>query len=297
MKRSLLAILMAIVLLNACAARGTRIERDPYYESFFEKARLIMTSEEIQIYKHLPDTQARDEFISEFWQKRDPIPETPENENKIEFERRIAYANRWFKENRAPGRGWDSPRGRILIQLGEPDNRILNDMINSPNIKGYERWVYYYYQMELIFVDSDGFGEFKLRNFPAELLTAINAAQFTLNPADREALKGAFSFEAKYRDGQIVIAIPLKKIRFREVENTIQAAYKITVYVYRNYRKIDTQVFSKQLSYAKNKIPAEKTLGFSLPYRLGERGKYYFDVLVEDALTASRSRDFINYKY
>ena len=285
------------MLLNACAARGTRIERDPYFESFFEKARLIMTNEEIQIYKHLPDIQAKDEFISEFWKKRDPFPETAENENKTEFERRISYANRWFKENRAPGRGWDSPRGRILIQLGEPDNRFLSDMINNPSIKGYERWVYYYYQLELIFVDSEGFGEYKLRNFPAELLTAIDAAKFTLNLADREAMKKAFSFEAKYRDGQIFIAIPLKKIRFREVENTIQAAYKISVYVYRDYRKIDAPTFSKQLSYAKDQIPAEKTLVFSLPYRLSEKGKYYFDVLVEDVLTASRSRNFISYKY
>lgn len=297
MKKFLYPTLLAIVLLNACATRGTKIERDPYFESFFEKARLIMTSEEIQIYKHLPDTKARDEFIDEFWEKRDPFPETPENENKIEFERRVAYANRWFRENRIQGRGWDSARGRILLQLGEPDNRYLSDMISNPNIKGYERWVYYYYQLELIFVDSEGFGEYKLRNFPAELLTAIDTAKFTLNLTDREALKKAFSFEAKYRDGQISISIPLKKIRFREVENTIQASYKISVYVYRDYRKIDTPTFSKQLSFAKDQIPAEKALTFFLPYRLSEKGKYYFDVLVEDVMTAARYRNFISYKY
>ncbi len=101
-----------------------------------------MTGEEIQIYKHLADRKAREEFIEEFWQKRDPLPDTPENEARVEFDRRIAYANRWFKENRAAGRGWDTPRGRILIQLGEPDNRYLNDMINDPGVKGFERWIY-----------------------------------------------------------------------------------------------------------------------------------------------------------
>lgn len=297
MNKSLFAILLAVVLMNACAARGNRIDHDPYFESFFEKARLIMTNEEIQIYKHLPDIQARDEFISEFWQKRDPFPETPENENKTEFERRIAYANRWFKENRPSGRGWDSPRGRILLLLGEPDNRMLSDMINNPDIKGYERWIYYYYQLELIFVDSDGFGEYKLKNWPPELLTSIDRAKFTLNLADKEALKNVFAFEAKYRNGEIVIAIPVKKIRFQEVENKIQAAYKISVYVYRDYRKIDAPTFSKQFSYAKDRIPAEKSLEFSLPYRLSEKGKYYFDVLVEDVMTAARSRHFISYKY
>jgi GWxTD domain-containing protein len=259
--------------------------------------RLIMTKEEIQIYKHLPDTQAKDEFIDEFWKKRDPFPETQENENKTEFERRIAYANRWFKENRAMGRGWDTPRGRILIQLGEPDNRLLSDMINDPSIKGYERWIYYYYQLELIFVDSNGFGEFKLRNWPPELLSAIDRAKFTLSLDDREAMKNAFDFEAKYQDGQIVIAIPLKKIRFREVENTIQADYKISVYVYREYLKIDSPIFTKQLSYPKDRIPNEKMLEFYLPYQISKKGKYYFDVLLEDVLTASRSRNFISFKY
>ncbi|MCJ7525349.1 MAG: GWxTD domain-containing protein [Candidatus Aminicenantes bacterium] len=297
MKRSLLAVLVVLVFMNACATQGARIERDPYYESFYEKARLIMTKEEIQIYKHLPDTKAKDEFIDEFWKKRDPFPETQENENKTEFERRIAYANRWFKENRAMGRGWDTPRGRIMLQLGEPDNRYLSDMINDPSIKGYEHWIYYYYQLELIFVDSNGFGEFKLRNWPAELLTSIDRAKFTLNLTDREAMKNAFSFETKYQDGQIVIAIPLNKIHFREVENTIQADYKISVYVYREYLKIDSPIFTKQLSYPKDRIPNEKMLEFYLPYQISKKGKYYFDVLLEDVLTASRSRNFISFKY
>ncbi len=297
MKRSILGIFALLVLMNACAAKVTRIERDPYYESFYEKARLIMTKEEVQIYKHLPDTRAKEEFIDEFWKKRDPFPETQENENKSEFERRIAYANRWFKENRPFGRGWDTPRGRILIQLGEPDNRILSEMINDPSIKGYERWIYYYYQLELIFIDSNGFGEYKLRNWPAELLTSIDRAKFTLNLTDREAMKNAFSFEAKYKDGQLVIAIPLSKIRFRDVESTIQADYKISIYVYREHKKIDSREFSKQLSYPKDRIPNEKTLEFSLPYQISQKGKYYFDILLEDVLTASRSRNYISFKY
>jgi hypothetical protein len=122
-------------------------------------------------------------------------------------------------------------------------------------------------------------------------------AKFTLNLADRESLKRAFSFEAKYRDGQIVISIPLNKIHFREVDDAIQAAYKISVFVYRGYQKIDTPIFSKQLSYAKNQIPTDKTVEFSLPYRLGEKGKYFFDVLIEDVQTATKVRNFINYKY
>jgi GWxTD domain-containing protein len=294
--KSVLPAFLLIAVAGACSTASRKIEQDPFYESFFEKARLIMTKEEIQIYKHLPDTKAREEFIDEFWSKRDPFPETSENENKIEFERRIAYANRWFRENRAPGRGWDTQRGRILIQLGEPDNRFLNEMLNNPNIKGYERWVYIYYRLELIFVDSDGFGEYKLRNYPAELLTAINLAKFTLNMSDREAMKNAFSFDANYRDGQLNVSIPMKKVRFREEADSIHADYKVSVFVYRDYRKIDSPTFSKQFRYDKNSLPGEKKLAFSLPYALKGKGRYYMDVIVEDLLTGAKSRNFISFK-
>jgi GWxTD domain-containing protein len=288
---------LLLLLLAACSAVNRRIEGDPYYESFFEKARLIMTRAEIEIYKHLPDAAARGEFIDEFWKKRDPVPETEENENRIEFERRIAYANRWFRENRAPGRGWDTPRGRILIQLGEPDNRYLSNVTRDPAVKGIERWIYYYHQLELVFVDSDGFGEFKLRNWPAELLTAINQARFTMDLTDREALSKTFSFEVAYRDGQLAISIPLKKVRFREEGDVIRADYKIAVFVYRDYRKTDALNFSKHLEYAKDRIPADKTLTFNLPYPLAHKGRYFFDVIVEDATTATRSRSFATSKH
>ena len=291
----MLPALLLLALLNACGAASRRIESDPDSESFFEKARLIMTREEVEIYKHLPDAQARGVFIDEFWMKRDPDPATPENENKAEFERRIAYANRWFKENRPQGRGWDTPRGRILLQLGEPDNRYLTDMTNNPSVKGYERWIYYDYQLELIFVDS-GFGEYRLQNWPPELLTAISQAQFSMNLADRGALQRILPFKAAYKDGGLSIAIPLKKAHFREEGDSIFADYKITVFVYRDYRKVDAPVFTKQLRYARDRIPAAKELTFALPYPLELKGKYFFDVIVEDGLTGARSRNFASCK-
>ncbi|MBN2345820.1 MAG: GWxTD domain-containing protein [Candidatus Aminicenantes bacterium] len=289
-------LLWIVLLLGACSVATRRIERDPFYESFFEKTRLIMTGEEVQIYKHLPDTRAREEFIDEFWRKRDPVPETDENEAKAEFERRIAYANRWFKENRALGRGWDTPRGRILLQLGEPDNRYLNEMINDPGVKGYERWVYYNYQLELIFIDSQGFGEFKLHSWPAELLTAIDHARTALMPVERDAQKRALTFQASYRDGRIFISIPLKGIHFREEGETIRADYKITVIAYLNFEKTGSSNFRRQLSYPRDALPSKKAIAIDLPYPLEGKGKYYLEVVMQDILTGSRARDFIEFK-
>ena len=289
------ATLLLIALSFSCSAARRLIEQDPFYESFYEKTRLIMTSEETQIYKHLADREAREEFIEEFWQKRDPIPDTPENEARVEFDRRIAYANRWFKENRPAGRGWETPRGRIFIQLGEPDNRYLNEMLNDPDIKGFERWIYYEYQLELIFVDSGGFGEFKLRNWPPGLLAAIDRAKFALNPDAGGASGRLLAFQAGYRDGRITIAIPLKKIRFSEKEGAIHADFRVTVFAYRDYARVGSRAFDQRLQYPKESLPAEKVVEFTLPYPLERRGKYFLDIILEDVLTGSRSRDFTSF--
>lgn len=296
MKKTVSPALALMLMLSACASGKLKINQDKYAESFFDKARLIMTNEEIAVYKQLPDLNSKDEFIDEFWQKRDPSPETSENENKIEFERRIAYANRWFKENRAPGRGWNTQRGRILLQLGEPDERFQNERFSNPSVKGYERWIYYAYRLELIFVDREGFGEFKLSNWPVELITAINSAKFTMNTIDSEAMKKALVFTLKYQDGQLLIETQLDKIHFKETENELSADFDISIYVYRDYKQIDKTTFNKHIGFAKDKIPAAKALSFSLPYPLAEKGKYYFDVIVKDMLTAARSRNFITYK-
>ena len=107
MKRLNEALLLIILFFGIAACRtSVNLKQDPFYESFFEKTSIIMTKEEIEIYKHIPDKESKEEFIREFWQIRDPDSGTEENENKIEFESRIEYANRWF--------GWRNPhKGRL----------------------------------------------------------------------------------------------------------------------------------------------------------------------------------------
>ncbi len=290
------ATLLLIALSFSCSAAGRPIERDPLFETFYEKTRLIMTGEEIQIYKHLADRKAREEFIEEFWQKRDPLPDTPENEARVEFDRRIAYANRWFKENRAPGRGWDTPRGRILIQLGEPDNRYLTDMINDPNVKGYERWIYYYYQLELIFVDSDGFGEFKLQQLAGRAADRHRPRQVRHEPGRGRTAGPGARLPGRLSRRPDHDRHPAEEDPLRENGDAIRADFRVTVFAYRDYVKVGTRTFDQRLQYAKESLPTGKVIEFTLPYPLAARGKYFLDVIVEDALTGSRSRDFTAFK-
>src|SRR5579884_2212677 len=78
----------------------------------------IITDEERQAFKRLNTDEERQQFVEQFWLRRDPTPDTEENEFKEEHYRRIAYAN----EHYASGiPGWKTDRGRIYITFGPPD--------------------------------------------------------------------------------------------------------------------------------------------------------------------------------
>ena len=83
-----------------------------------EDVRWIITPEELSAFKQLSNDEERDQFIEQFWLRRDPTPDTVENEYKEEHYRRIAYANEHFAAGKA---GWRTDRGRIYIVFGPPD--------------------------------------------------------------------------------------------------------------------------------------------------------------------------------
>lgn len=80
--------------------------------------RFLLTPAEADEYRHLSDSMARSEFITKFWKARDPKPETPENEFRDEFEKRIAFADQYFAQGER--RGSDTDRGTVFVLLGPP---------------------------------------------------------------------------------------------------------------------------------------------------------------------------------
>jgi GWxTD domain-containing protein len=96
-----------------------------------EDVRWIITDEERAAFMQLSNDEERDQFIEAFWQRRDPTPDTEENEFKEEHYRRIAYAN----EHYAAGiPGWKTDRGRIYIVFGPAD-----EVESHPSGGSYER--------------------------------------------------------------------------------------------------------------------------------------------------------------
>jgi GWxTD domain-containing protein len=135
----------------------------------------IITDEERAAFKQLSNDEERDNFIEAFWQRRDPTPDTEENEYKEEHYRRIAYANEHFA---AGIPGWKSDRGRIYIMYGpadEVDSHPSGGTYERPMEEGggetstfpFEDWRYRYLEgigQEVIieFVDTCMCGDFHM---------------------------------------------------------------------------------------------------------------------------------------
>src|SRR3954470_12041577 len=137
--------------------------------------RWIITDEERAAFKALSNDEERDNFIEQFWLRRDPTPDTVENEFKEEHYRRIEYANEHF----ASGvQGWRTDRGRTYVVFGPPDSidsHPSGGTYNRPTEEGggttstypFETWRYRYLEgigteIEIEFVDDCMCGKYEM---------------------------------------------------------------------------------------------------------------------------------------
>ncbi|QMV17547.1 GWxTD domain-containing protein [Granulicella sp. 5B5] len=100
--------------------KNTRAELKGEYKKWLdEDVRWIITDEEAKAFKSLSNDEERDQFIEQFWLRRNPNPDSPDNEYKDEHYARIAYANEHFAAGKP---GWMTDRGHIYIAYGKPDS-------------------------------------------------------------------------------------------------------------------------------------------------------------------------------
>ena len=99
----------------------------------------------------------REQLFRDFWKRRDPSPNTEQNELLDEYYLRIQYANENFATNRE---GWETDRGRIYVIYGQP-----TDVERHPfeaDSRPYEIWYYSQLAKRFVFVDYTGFGDYTL---------------------------------------------------------------------------------------------------------------------------------------
>ena len=83
-----------------------------------EEVRWIITDEEREAFKLLTNDEERENFVRDFWNRRNPTPETVENAFRDQYYQRVMYANERFSSGIS---GWRTDRGRIYILYGPPD--------------------------------------------------------------------------------------------------------------------------------------------------------------------------------
>lgn len=281
--RAALPFLLVLALsLGHCGIRGG-VTLDPESKIFYEYTRLIMSKQEKDIFLLLPDRESRKEFIQEFWDKRDPDPQTEENEFQEEFYQRIEYVNKRFREG-IPG--WKTDRGRIYIYLGPPDKIDLRPYINDPNVKGLIWWGYYRYRLGIEFIDRTGDGRYSLSRQSGAaggLLYVIEKAKFgQIFDDEGDSGKVFVDFDVDYdvQKKEIFVAIPVEALSFEAEANKLKADFSLEFYIY-SKKSPDRDRFTRQKSFETTEDEAlelEKVV-LTFPYDLTP-GEYYFDVLL-----------------
>ena len=146
----------------------------------------IITDEESKAFKNLSNDEERDAFIENFWLRRNPNPDSAENEFREEHYRRIAYANEHFAAGKP---GWKTDRGHIYISFGKPDSidshpsggayqRPVEEGGGETSTFPFEQWHYRYLEgigenIDLEFVDSCQCGDY----------------HYTIDRSEKDALK------------------------------------------------------------------------------------------------------------
>jgi len=153
----------------------------PFRKWLNEDVTYIITDEERQAFRRLATDEEREQFIEQFWLRRDPTPDSAENEFKEEHYRRIAYANERFASG-IPG--WKTDRGRIYIAYGPADEveshpsggtyeRPIEEGGGTTSTFPFEKWRYRWIEgigtdVMIEFVDPTMTGEYRMTMDPSE---------------------------------------------------------------------------------------------------------------------------------
>ena len=206
----------------------------PYKKWIDEEVPYIITNEEKAAFKKLTTDDEREQFIENFWERRNPNPGSQENEFKEEYYRRIAYAN----EHYASGiQGWRTDRGRIYIMYGPADEVESHPSGGSyvrPTEEGggetatypFEQWRYRYIDgigtnIILEFVDPTMSGEYHLTMDPGEkdaLLHVPNAGLTDMESMGMASKADRFSRTDGMTIGQSMTGTPESMNEFTRLD-------------------------------------------------------------------------------
>jgi len=206
----------------------------PYRKWLNEDVLYIITDEERTAFRRMSTDEEREQFIEQFWLRRDPTPDTQENEFKEEHYRRIAYAN----ERYASGiPGWKTDRGRIYITFGPPDEneshpsggtyeRPFEEGGGTTSTYPFEKWRYRWIEgigsdIIIEFVDPTMTGEYRMTMDPSEkdaLMMVPNAGLTLMEQMGMASKADRFSRTDGTRLGTGTNPLPMRMNQFERLQ-------------------------------------------------------------------------------
>jgi GWxTD domain-containing protein len=231
----LLVLIAAGGLSLTASCRLYNLERhlNPENADFLNKVRYIITAQERKEFLLTPDSE-KPQYIESFWKRRDPDPDTPENEFQIDYLNRLQRATEMFIGEGMPG--WLTDRGRIYILFGPPTDRITEPMGADSYSRCQEVW--YYGDFPVLFSDPSCTGSYKLvtynlsglRSIDLEYMHELNMAQAEAarTPEKRREVRLTdfdASVEIKVREPErieavVTVVIPYDRIWFKSEGKT-----------------------------------------------------------------------------
>ena len=224
--------LIVAAALASTALAAAKPKLDPESAKFYQTARLIMNKQETKIFERLPDAASRQQFIADFWLKRDPDPDTPANEYKEQFEARVALVNKRFGNEGGPG--YNTDRGRVFIFMGPP-NRI-EETPSGADGTSVIWWTYYDRRMAVGFANERGSNRYRISSVEGDFFEAMDLAKLGNDVRTDEVFSEKFvKFAAAYDPaaGEIEVRLPTKALMFRENdEGKFQIDLRFLIYIY-----------------------------------------------------------------
>ena len=230
--------------------------KGPYKKWLDEDVPYIITDDERKAFMSLANDEEREAFIENFWLRRNPNPDSPENEFREEHYRRIQYANDHYAAGKP---GWKSDRGHIYIAFGAPDSidsHPSGGLYERPPEEGggetstfpFEIWHYRYIEgvgenVNIEFVDTCQCGDYHytidrsekdaLKNVPGagmteyeELNHAGKADRFNGNGVEQLGAGNMATYNQSHEFDRIAMAVKLfapPPIKFSDLENDLDA--------------------------------------------------------------------------
>ncbi len=200
-----LSLLMADRKKDRRREKSLRTETlDRYLKKWLKQdVTYIISEEEKEAFKQLTTDDERYQFIEQFWLRRDPTPDTPDNEVREEHYRRIAFTNERFASGKP---GWETDRGRVYITFGPPDEierHSSGGTYDRPPEEGggttvtfpFEVWRYRYLEgralgeeVRIEFVDPSFTGEYRMALRASEKDAIYYTPQIGLTTAEMMGL-------------------------------------------------------------------------------------------------------------